>query len=225
MEEIEEPARSSQVTTEQVYQAAAELRGLDTWEVIPFAHFRRGLRHVVIAWPAVNSSGEVVDATVVGACLEESADGSNLEQCGQRWVVRDRSDAAAALEEALGGSDYEVVSVQSSATLSQLGPQLERLGNEFVSAIDDDNFSEARRKAQAFAAMLPAEEIAFDNSLAQLLWMAARYNGRIEHVSTENHGSTATLTFDVSRGFMRVRTIQVIAQQTNSGQWIAVEYR
>ena len=99
-----EPMRSSQVTTDQVYRAVQELRGLSTWEVVPFAHFRRELRHVVVAWPAINSAGQVVDATVVGACLEEAANGS-LEQCGQRWVVSDRSASIAALEAALGGSD------------------------------------------------------------------------------------------------------------------------
>lgn len=222
--EPQEP--DSQVTTEQVYLAAGALPGLSTWTVVPLAHFRRGLRHVVVAWPAMNASGETVDATVVGICLEEGLDG-DLAQCGSRWVVNDRASATTALVQALGGADYEVVSRQSSAPLDALGPSLAELGNDFVDAVDRGDSTTARRLAVTFAQMLPVEQVAFDNDLAQLLWMAAEYGGRLEHVSTERSGQVATLTFDVSRGWFRVRTIRVSARTVNSDptQWVVVDYQ
>lgn len=222
-----EPAEPvTQVTTEQVYAAASELPGLDTWTVVPLAHFRRGLRHVVVAWPALRSTGEAVDATVVGICLEETG-GGGLEQCGSRWVITDRAAATTALEQALGGSDYEVVSRQTSSPLDDLGPRLAQLGNDFASAADRGDTEAARRAATTFAQLLPVDAVAFDNELAQLLWMAARYDGQLEHVSTERDGQFATLTFDANRGWIRVRTIRVIAQPVNGdmSRWVVVDYR
>ncbi len=217
---------TSQLTTAQVYREAGELPGLSSWTVVPFAHFRRGLTHVVVAWPALNSSGQTVDATVVGICLRESTDGS-VEQCGRRWVVNERVASRAALEDALGGADYELVSQQSGAPLNELGPQLSQFGSEFVSAISRGDRTGARRIALGFVQMLPAEQIAFDNQLAQLLWVAASYDGRLEHVSTTQNNTMATLTFNVRRGWLRVRTIQVTARPAaaNPGQWVVVSYQ
>jgi hypothetical protein len=225
-EPVVSPTPRSQLSTEQVYAAVERLPGLDTWTVVPFAHFRRDLRHVVVAWPAMNSSGEVRDATVVGICLEESQSG-DLEQCGSRWVINDPSRARAALVEALGGTDYDVVSAQVGTGLDDLGPRLSQLGTSFASAVDDGRRAEAQRAATEFAQMLPAEQIAFDNELAQLLWAAARYDGRLEHVSTDRGDRLATLTFDVNRGWARVQTIRVIAQALDDdpSRWVVVDYR
>lgn len=225
-EPVVPPTPTSQVTTEQVFRVAETLPGLSTWTVVPFAHFRRELQHVVVAWPAMNSAGEVVDATVVGICLEESENG-DLEQCGSRWVINDQATARAALERALGGSDYEVVTGQVGTPLDDLGPRLSQLGTTFASAADDGNRAEAQRAAAAFAQMLPAEQIAFDNELARLLWAAAHYDGRLEHVSTERGDRIATLSFDVNRGWARVQTIRVLAEATESdpNRWIVVDYR
>lgn len=221
--EVQEP--TSQLTTEQIYLEASELPGLSNWTVVPFAHFRRGLTHVVVAWPALNSSGETVDATVVGICLQESTDGM-VEQCGRRWVVNNRAASTEALESALGGSDYELVSQQEGAPLNDLGPRLSQLASQFVSANSRGDREGARRAALGFVQMLPAEQIAFDNQLAQLLWAAASYDGRLQHDGTTQSGSTATLTFDVRRGLFRVQTIQVTAEpsETSPGQWVVVSY-
>lgn len=225
-EPVVPPAPTSQLTSEQVFRAAEALPGLSSWTVVPFAHFRRELQHVVVAWPAMNSAGEVVDATVVGICLEESENG-DLEQCGSRWVINDQATARAALLRALGGTDYEVVTGQVGTPLDDLGPRLSQLGTTFASAAADGDRDEAQRAAAAFAQMLPAEQIAFDNELAQLLWAAAHYDGRLDHVSTERGDRLATLNFDVNRGWARVQTIRVLAQavEGDPSRWVVVDYR
>jgi hypothetical protein len=214
------------LTSEQVYAAAASLEGLSGWTVVPFAHFTRERRHVVVVWPALNSSGRTVDAMVVGVCLEEAGDGA-LEQCGSRWVVSDSAAAEAALVNALGGADYEIVSEQQSAALADLGPRLAGLGNQFVGAANRGDRRAASDAATAFAQMLPAEQTAFDNDLAQLLWAGAQYNGRLEHVRTERSGSTATLTFSVRRSIITLQTVRVTARQVSAGssEWVVVDYQ
>ena len=218
------PAPRYEFTTQQVYAAAANQPGLSSWTVIPMAHFRRADRHVVIAWPALNSSGNTVDATVVGICLEENGD--TLESCGDRWVVRDSTESAAALRNALGGSDYEVLGRSNGSPLNSLGSDLEQLGNRFVSAVGQRNGSAARAAAMEFTQLLPLERVAFDNDVAQLLWMAARYNGRLEHEGTTRNGDTATLTFAVRRSIFRIQTIRATAEQVDgTDRWIVTSYR
>ena len=217
---------SPRLSTEQIAAAVEDLRGLSGWTVIPFAHFRRGARHAVIAWPALNPSGRPVDATVVGICLEEDGEGG-VEECGQRWVVSDVSTSTAALERALGGDDYELVGRTIGAPLEDLGPFLSRMGSEFVSAVARGDRSGARRAAMAFTTMLPLERVAFDNDVAQLLLLGARYNGSLQHVGTVGEGDIATLTFHVQRGFFRVQTIRATARQIEGepDSWYVVAYQ
>ena len=225
-ESEETPTVTAQRTTAEVYQAASQLRGLSGWTVIPFAHFQRGNRHAVVAWPAINSAGTVVDATVVGICLEETDDG-DLEECSRRWVVRDRSASMAAMRDALGGSNYQVRGRSAGIPLDDLGPRLGSLGTEFAQAASSGNRARARQTAMAFTRMLPLDTVAYENGVAQLLWMAARHNGRLEHVSTVQDGARATLTFHARRGLIRVQTITATARRVSGddGRWIVTSYR
>jgi hypothetical protein len=213
-------------TTAEVIQAASRLRGLSGWTVIPFAHFRRGDRHALVAWPAINSAGRLVDATVVGICLEEN-DTGELEECGRRWVVRDAAASRASLVEALGGSDYQTMTRSTGATLDDLGPRLASLGTEFSRAVASNNAAGASRAAVSAARLLPVDRVAHENGLARLLYAAASYNGSLEHVSTVQDGDSATLTFNVRRGIMRLQTITATARPVNgsSDRWIIVSYR
>jgi len=212
-------------TTSEVLQAVGSLRGLAGWTIIPFAHFQREDRHVVVAWPAINSAGQLVDATVVGICLEETDTG--LEECGRRWVVNDQSTSRAAVVEALGGSDYRTMTGQVGTPLDELGPRLSRLGTDFTQAVSSRNRNAARVAATAFVRMLPVDRVAFNNDLAQLLYLAANYNGRLEHERTVQNGETATLTFTVRRGIIPMRTITATARPVSgsSDRWVLVSYR
>lgn len=213
-------------TTREVLRAVGNLRGLSSWTVIPFAHFRRGDRHAVVAWPAINSAGELVDATVVGICLEETEDGG-LEECGRRWVVREQAASRAAMVEALGGSDYQVVGRSSGMALDDIGPRLASLGTEFSNAVSNGNRSGASRAAVAATRLLPLNRVAYENGVARLLWAAARHEGRLDHVSTVRNGNSATLTFHVRRGIFRLQTITATAQPINGNtdRWIITSYR
>ena len=213
-------------TTAEVLRAVGSLRGLSSWTVIPFAHFRRGDRHAVVAWPAINSAGELVDATVVGICLEETEDGG-LEECGRRWVVREQASSRAAMVEALGGTDYQVVGRSSGMALDDLGPRLANLGTRFSDAISNGNRSGASQAAVAATRLLPLNRVAYENGVARLLWAAARHEGRLDHVSTVRNGNSATLTFHVRRGIFRLQTITATAQPIsgNTDRWIIVSYR
>lgn len=228
----ETPAANTAVTTREpattaeVLRAVNRLRGLTTWTVIPFAHFRRGDRHAVVAWPAINSAGDLVDATVVGICLQETADGE-LEECSRRWVVRDQAASRAAMVDALGGSDYQVVGRSSGMALDDLGPRLASLGTQFSSAIANGNRSGATQAAVAATRLLPLNRVAYENGIARLLYAAARHEGRLEHVSTVRNGDSATLTFHVRRGIFRLQTITATARPVNGNtdRWIIVSYR
>jgi hypothetical protein len=213
-------------TSAEVLRAVDGLQGLSSWTVIPFAHFRRGDRHVVVAWPAINSAGRLVDATVVGICLEQATPGV-LQERGRRWVVREPQAARAAMIEALGGEDYEVLDRDDGLALDQLGPQLSRHGSEFVEAMDAGDRAGARRAATAFARMLPLERVSLENGAAQLLWAAATHHGRLELVDTVRQGDTATLTFEVLRGRQRFRTIQARARRVVPGRdvWVLESYQ
>lgn len=212
-------------TSAEVYRAVEQLEGLRGWTVVPFAHFQREDRHVVVAWPAINSSGRLVDATVVGVCLEEG-DTGELEECGRRWVVRDRADSRAALVNALGGSDYRVMTASPGAELDDLGPRVSELGTAFSRAISNGNRSQARSAAIEFTRLLPVSEVAFDNQVAQLLYMASSYNGRLEHAGTVRNGDSATITFHVYRSILRVRTIRATAREIgDTGRWHIVSYQ
>jgi hypothetical protein len=214
------------VTSADVMRAVDGLPGLDAWTVIPFAHFRRGARHAVVAWPAINSSGQLVDATVVGICLAETGPGA-LEQCGRRWVVRDARASRAALVEALGGDDYEVLDRSAGTSLNELGARLSRLGSDFVDAMDAGDRAGARRAAADFARMLPLDRVSFENGAAQLLWAAATHHGRLELADTVRRGDTATLTFNVLRGRQRFRTIEATARRVagSADSWVFESYR
>lgn len=209
-----------------VLRAIDGLQGLASWTVIPFVHIRRGDRHVVVAWPAINSAGRLVDATVVGICLEQTAPGV-LQERGRRWVVREPQAARAAMVEALGGDDYEVLDRNDGVALDELGPRVSRLGSEFVEAIDAGDRARARQAATEFARMLPFERVALENGAAQLLWAAATHHGRLELVSTQRQGDTAALTFEVLRGRQRFRTIQARARRVSPGRdaWVLESYQ
>jgi hypothetical protein len=204
--------------------AVGRLPGLSSWTVIPFAHLRRGTRHVVVAWPALNSAGSLVDATVVGICLEETADG--LEECGRRWVVRDQAAARAATVAALGGSDYDVIGRSAGRELDDLGPEMSRLGTAFAQAVSSGNRSAARQAATSFSRLLPLSTVAYGNDVARLLWAASNHSGRLEHVSTVRNGDTATLTFSVTRSGFRFQTIRATARPVSEGsdRWIVTSY-
>lgn len=211
-------------TTAEVYGAVSSLDGLRGWTVIPLGHFQRGQRHVVVAWPAMNAAGDVVDATVVGICLEETAEG--LVECGRRWVVRESGPARAAIAAALGGSDYRTLSGSGGASLDELGPRLSALGTQFVEAASSRNGNAARSSATTFAAMLPLSRVAYDDDVAQLLYLAARYDGRLEHVRTVRNGETAELTFRVVRSGLTMQTVRATARQLDGSadRWIIVSY-
>lgn len=218
-----EPPRAP-ATAAEVYSAVASLDGLRGWTVVPLGHFQRGEKHVVVAWPAMNSSGAVVDATVVGICLEETVDG--LEECGRRWVVRESGPSRSAIAAALGGSDYRTLSGSAGASLDDLGPRLSALGSEFVRAAAARNGNAARRSATSFVQMLPLSRVAYDDDVAQLLYLAARYNGRLEHVRTVRNGETAELTFRVVRSGFTMQTVRATARPVSgsSDRWIIVSY-
>jgi hypothetical protein len=219
------PAASPRTSAE-VLQAVESLPGLASWTVVPFAHFRRGDHHVVVAWPALNSAGQLVDATVVGVCLVETATGA-LEECCRRWVVRDAETARASLVQALGGDDYEVLDRVDGFPLDELGPRLSRLGSAFVAAMDAGDRAGARQAAAQFANMLPLDRVSLENGAAQLLWAAATHHGRLEHVDTLRQGDTAAITFNVLRGRQRFRTIQALARQVagRPDVWVLESYQ
>jgi hypothetical protein len=225
----EEPAREqgfvSQVSHEQVLRFAESLPGLDSWTVVPFAHFRRGDRHVVIAWPALNSYSRSVDATVVGIPLIETADG-RLEAAGQRWVVRERALSLEALTAALGGEDYEVIGRDAGVALDQLGPSLSQLAEQFSRAVSSGDRLGARQAAIAFTGLLPMDHLSLENSAARLLWAATQYGGTLQHRSTVRRGEEAEITLDVTRGFLRYTTVRATARPVDGDdRWIVVDYR
>jgi hypothetical protein len=209
-----------------VLRAVDGLRGLTTWTVIPFAHFRRGQRHVVIAWPAIDARGSLFDATVVGICLETDDQGALVER-GRRWVLRDPGAARRALVTALGGDDFEVMLGNQGAALDELGPSLSRLGSTFAAAVLRGDRAEARLSASAFARLLTLDRVAYGNDVAQLLWMAARHRGSLRHQRTVLQGETALLELSVMRGDRRMRAIQARARRVAPGQdrWIIVDYQ
>ena len=220
------PAAPRAPTTAEIMQVVSSLPGLGTWTVIPFAHFRRGDRNVVVAWPAINSQGQLVDATIVGICLGPGESGQ-MEECSRRWVVRDRAASRAALIRALGGSDYQVVDRGEGAALDELGPRLSRFGSEFSTAVAAGDRDRARQAASLFTTMLPIESVSLDNRVAQLLWAAANHDGRLVHVNTRRQGDVARLTFRVMRGQRRFRTIHAQARQVagHPDRWIIVNYQ
>ena len=121
---------SDQTSSAQAYTFIKDLGEFQGQALVPIAHFRRGSRQVVIAWPLLSSEGDVItSANVYGVCLEETSNG--LEQCGI-WEVKERASSTAALEAALGGSDYHVVNSQSRASLDDLCTNLTVIGNASV---------------------------------------------------------------------------------------------
>ena len=231
----EEPASTPQprpqtptpeVDAPEPYEVVSRLRGLDGWTIVPLAHFRRGERHALILWPAINSSGRLVDATVVGVALEPDAAG-NLVERGRRWVVPDEATSRAALVAALGGEDYEVLDRRLGVSLDQLGPRLSSLSVAFGRFVSAGARVDAKDAAVAFSRLLPLERAAFEPSVARLLWMASAHSARLEHVETLREGETATLTFRVMRGGMTFQTITATATQLEGhpGRWVVSSYR
>ena len=225
-EPVVEPAPRPLPTADEVLRVAETLPGLAGWTVIPLAQLQRDNRFVVVAWPALNASGQVVDATVVGLCLE-ATDAGEIQQCGDRWAATDQATSEAAIERALGGSDYEVLSRHDGVAIGDLGTGLVEAGNAFTSAVSRGDRGGARRAALALTRLLPFERVALDNDIAQLLYLAARYNGQLEHAGTQVSGDRATLTFHVSRGWLRLRTIQATAERVvgSADRWIITSYR
>ncbi len=219
------PVAPSAPSADAVLATVEGLRGLRSWTVIPFAHLRRGKRHVVIAWPAIDSSGRLVDATVVGICLIESADGELLEK-GRRWVVREAEASRTALQQALGGSTWDVVGRVSGAPLNDLGPELGRRGSTFAKAVSRGDRVTARHAAQGFAAFLPVDRVMLENDVARLLWLAATHRGGLRHVRTSRQGDEALIVLHVMRGRSRLRTIEAHArpERPGSARWVIYDF-
>jgi len=210
----------------QPLDVVSRLRGLEEWTIVPLAHFRRGERHALIIWPALNSSGALVDATVVGVALEETEDGTLVEH-GRRWVVRERETSRAALVEALGGDDYEVLDRRVGVHLHHLGSRLSRLSAAFGRFVAAGERRDAADAAAEFSRLLPLERAAFEPSVAQLLWMASSHSARLEHVETLREEETVTLTLRVMRGGMTLRTITATATpvEGHPERWVVGSYR
>lgn len=215
----------SQEENERVYGAVKELGGFGDLAVIPLAHFSRGARSVVIAWPALRASGELAGSTVYGFCVEDQNDGS-FASCGQPWVVNEVTSSTFALERALGGSDYEVVSNQTSASLDNIGVRLTELGNTFVEAASEGDGEVQFRTAQEFLQMLPVEDVAFDNSLVALLVAAARGNKVFHNIKTETGDLFANITMEVRLNRTATNVMSLTAQhdESSSNRWRVVDY-
>lgn len=213
----------SSAENERVYLAARELGGFSEDEVVPMAHFRRGNRNVVVFWPALSATGELTSSAVYGVCVEAYEDGS-FDSCGPMWNIVEVTSAAAELESALGGSDYEVVDEQSTAELAQLGDQLVEHGNDFVRAAASGDRDSLFRSAQEFVRMLPVEDVAFDNTIAYLLVNAARSGKAFRSMKTETGDLLASITFNVSENVQGAEAYNLIAQQSQGDQWRIVDY-
>jgi len=220
----EQPS-SSRPDHQAVIAFVERLPGLDGWEVVTLGHFRRARRHVVVAWPAINANGRLVDATVVAVPVRETI-GGELEEDGRRWVVREAGPARAALTEYLRGDDYEVLGRNAGVPLNDLGPSLSRLAAAFVAARRSGDHAAAGRAATDFSELLPIGRAAHESSVARLLWMAASQNASLEHVETRRTGNRAALQLRVLRGNFALRTIRATAEPTpgNSMLWLITDY-
>jgi hypothetical protein len=209
---------------EDPFAVAARLDGLARWTVFPVAHLRRGARHVVVVWPAIDSDGRLVDATVVGVCLVEGPDGG-LVQEGRRWAVRDAAAARAATVHALGGESFDAVTRSDGVPLASLGPALAAAASGFSTAVHARENAAAARAVRALASLVPVERAAFENVVARLLWLAATHRGGLRHVRTTRDGERATLVLDVVRGDRRVRTVAAGARRVPGGpdRWLVVD--
>jgi hypothetical protein len=214
----------SEEDNERVYGAVKELGGFEDYSVIPLAHFRRGARSVVIAWPALTPTGDLGGTAVYGVCVEERGDGS-YHSCGQRWLVNEINASTHALESTLGGSDYEVVSNQASASLDSIGDRLTTLGNSFVTAASEGDGEDMFGTAQEFLQMLPVEDVAFDNSVVQMLVNAARAEKEFLHIKTETGDLLATITMEVRFNRTATNVMSLTAQRDSLGSsdWTVVD--
>lgn len=210
---------------ERVYAAVKELGGFGDLAVIPLAHFSRGARSVVIAWPVLSASGDLSGSTVYGVCVEEQSDGS-FDSCGERWLVNEVTASTFALERALGGSDYEVVSGQTSASLDGIGVRLTELGNTFVDAASEGDSVVLFRTAQEFMQMLPVDDVAFDNSVVALLVTAARGSKVFHYIKTEEGDLFADVTMEVrfNRTVTDVMSLTAQHDESSSNRWRVVDY-
>lgn len=226
------PGETAETTSEapassaEAIEVVSHLRGLEGWTVIPLAHFRRGRRHALVVWPAINSRGLLVDATVVGVPLEQGDDGE-LAEAGRRWVVRELEPSRAALAAALGGGDWEVIDPRSGVPLEQLGPRLGTLATEFSRAVAGGARDEALAAAIAFSRLLSIERAAFEPSVARLLWMASSHSATLEHLETQQQDDRARLTLRVVRGGLSIRTLTATAVPVNRqpDRWVIESYQ
>jgi hypothetical protein len=219
--EVRAPATSAEVLA-----VVSHLNGLEGWTVIPLAHFRRGSRHALVVWPAINSRGQLVDATVVGVPLEQGDDGA-LSEAGSRWVVREEGPSRASLVSALGGADWEVVDRGEGLPLDQLGPGLGSLAAEFSQAVAAGRRPAALEAAVAFSRLLPVERAGFESSVARLLWMASAHSAALEHQVTQRQGDRAQLIIRVVRGSLAIRTITATAApvEGHPDRWVVESYQ
>lgn len=223
--ESAEPAAAPSPIDRELLAAVSELRGLAGWTLIPLAHFRRGNVHGVVIWPAIDASGRLVDATVVGLRLVQGDDGA-YEESGRRWVVRERDVARAAMAEALGGGDFDVVDRQAGASLDELGDRLAMLAAAFAGAVDAGDQRAAVNAAVAFSRLLPLDRAAHEPSVARLLWMASEHGASLEHSETTREGDRARLTLRITRSGVTVRRLEAVAAPLEAGsdQWVVMEY-
>jgi len=208
-----------------VIDAVSALPGLQGWTVIPLAHFERERRHVVVVWPAIDAASELVDATVVGVCLEQTAEG-RFDEVGRRWVVREPAESRRAIEAALGGPDYRVVGRSAGVPLDVLGSRLSSLAEAFASAVRGRDREAARSAASSFSELLPIERVAHEPAVAELLWLAAARSGRLELGRTERRGGEAVLTLRLLRGGAALRTVTATARQVPGAPdlWVISSY-
>jgi hypothetical protein len=208
-----------------VLEFLASLPGLSNWTLIPLGDFRQGNRRVMVIWPAINSAGQLVDATVVAVPLQRSGAGQ-LEETGRRWVVRDGENSRAALRRFFGSNEYQLVTRQTGVALDELGPGLVSESQAFTVAVAAGQRQRAQRAAVAFSRLLPLERTAYEPNVARLLWMAATHQGHLEHLGTEQDGNEAEVRLRVARGRVSVRSVTAQARPVDgqTDRWVIVSY-
>ena len=211
-------------TNGRVYTAVKDLGNFGDRDIVPLAHYRNGARNVVIFWPALTSDGALAGSAVYGMCVEEQGDGS-FESCSQPWRVNEVTASSSALAGAMGGTGYELVSSQTGGALDQVGSRIVELGNTFVQAVSEGEREVAFQAAQEFMQLLPVEDRAFDNTLAQLLVTAARDGRDFQLVKTETGDLLAAISFRMQGNYHEVTAMHLTAQQVSgSNEWRVVDF-
>ncbi len=183
------------------------------WTVVPLAQLEREDRVVVVVWPAIDPSGEVVDDDLIGLTLQRVESG--LQVVESNWGMR-----TGRIVEHLGGEPASRERGEG-VPADQLATQLHALPVQFVERVRAGDRAGAVEVAIAFS-RLWAFEFAVESDTASELLAGHTQNARIEATLVEGEEGRVRARF--FQGQDMVEEELLIATQHAPNRWVFTDH-